>query len=117
MQGVGILAAALVTLVLSAIFNAYNLDTDVLWRLVLMFGAIPTTVTMYTRLNLPETLRYTLFVANDQNAFGKDVSSLLRSESPSIGGPGTPEMAPSVPSSPARPRPTYPRETFGGSGS
>lgn len=76
MQGTGILAAAIVTLIVSSIFNAFDGNPDHIWRLVLMFGAIPTTTTMYARLHMPETPRYTLFVAQNNQGLVGDESSV-----------------------------------------
>jgi len=77
MQGMGILAAAVVTLAVSSIFNAIDGNPDNIWRLVLMFGAIPTAATMYARLHMPETPRYTLFVAQNNQGLVGDMSQVL----------------------------------------
>ena len=66
MQGFGILASSLVTIVVCAIFDfATNTDpkkptpgeADVAWRLILMLGAIPAAMTYYWRMMMPETAR------------------------------------------------------------
>lgn len=66
MQGFGILASSAVTMVVCKIFwNASaNLrndrtpeDADLTWRLILMLGAIPASLTFYWRMMMPETAR------------------------------------------------------------
>ncbi|KAL5539775.1 hypothetical protein UlMin_043297 [Ulmus minor] len=73
MQGVGIIFAGLVSMILAKIFLIYSdappfnqdqefspvLSTDPgadhLWRIVLMFGAVPALATFYWRMKMPET--------------------------------------------------------------
>lgn len=73
MQGFGILAGGMVAIVFSAGFKAgypaptYQDDpvgstvpeADYVWRLILMFGALPAALTYYWRMKMPETARYT----------------------------------------------------------
>jgi PHS family inorganic phosphate transporter-like MFS transporter len=68
MQGLGILASSMVTMVVSKIFEAAaskNLsgnhtpeDADIVWRLILILGAVPAGLTYYWRMMMPETARY-----------------------------------------------------------
>ena len=64
MQGFGILASSIVTIVVCAIFNNHVLskdptpkEADIAWRLILMLGAIPAGLTFYWRMLMPETAR------------------------------------------------------------
>ena len=61
MQGIGILAASIVTMVVCAIFNTASNHVankaDIAWRLILMLGAIPAGLTFYWRMSMPETAR------------------------------------------------------------
>ena len=73
MQGVGIIFAGLVSMVLSAIFlhaykaPAFNVDSvfstqpqaDYLLGILLMLGALPAILTYYWRMKMPETGQYT----------------------------------------------------------
>nr|VDD30121.1 unnamed protein product [Brassica oleracea] len=73
MQGVGILAGGFVALVVSSIFDmkfpapTYEVDrvlstppqADYVWRIIVMFGALPAVLTYYWRMKMPETARYT----------------------------------------------------------
>ncbi|KAI9029550.1 major facilitator superfamily domain-containing protein [Phycomyces nitens] len=72
MQGIGNLAAAIVTLILLAIFkNAINADVDNLdyvWRLCIGLGAVPAVATIYLRFTMPESPRYSLNVNHDIEA-------------------------------------------------
>lgn len=72
MQGVGQIVAALVTMVLLAIFkgpvedNVNNLDY--VWRLCIGLGCIPAVATIYGRWTMPESPRYAVNVQNDSEA-------------------------------------------------
>lgn len=69
MQGVGIIFAGLVSMFFSAVFRSnykaphFSVDPilstqpegDLLWRLVLMIGAVPAALTFYWRMKMPET--------------------------------------------------------------
>ncbi|CEG70187.1 hypothetical protein RMATCC62417_06130 [Rhizopus microsporus] len=72
MQGIGNLAAAIVTLILLAIFkNAINDDVmnlDYVWRLCIGLGAVPAVATIYLRFTMPESPRYSLNVEHDVEA-------------------------------------------------
>lgn len=91
MQGVGILVAGAVALVVSRAFMlafpADNFHTnnvlstqpegDFVWRIVLMFGAIPAALTFYWRLKMPETARYTALVKGDHDKAAADMAKVL----------------------------------------
>jgi MFS transporter, PHS family, inorganic phosphate transporter len=70
MQGLGILVAAAVTLIVACAFKNLAPETpenaDYVWRIVLGFSAFPTAATLYMRAKMPETARFTLLV--EQNA-------------------------------------------------
>ncbi|KAJ4952693.1 hypothetical protein NE237_029525 [Protea cynaroides] len=71
MQGFGILSGGTVALIISSIFKnifpapTYSVDplgstvpeADYVWRIILMFGAIPPALTYYWRMKMPETAR------------------------------------------------------------
>ncbi|KAE8781622.1 phosphate transporter HvPT5 [Hordeum vulgare] len=94
MQGFGILAGGVVTLVLSTVFRsafpapAYQVDAaastvpqaDYVWRVILMLGALPAALTYYWRTKMPETARYTALVAKNAKQASLDMSKVLQSE-------------------------------------
>ncbi|KAK3148688.1 hypothetical protein QOZ80_3AG0207420 [Eleusine coracana subsp. coracana] len=108
MQGFGILTGGVVTLIVSAAFRsafpapAYQngalastpAQADFVWRLILMFGAIPALLTYYWRMKMPETARYTALVAKNAKQAAADMSKVLHmdisaptpSEAPAAGG-------------------------------
>lgn len=69
MQGIGNLAAAIVTIILLAIFkeaiNADTMNLEYVWRLCIGLGAIPAVATIYLRFTMPESPRYALNVNHD----------------------------------------------------
>ncbi|KAI7852174.1 major facilitator superfamily domain-containing protein [Circinella umbellata] len=85
MQGIGNLAAAIVTLILLAIFKgAINDDVfnlDYVWRLCIGLGAVPAVATIYLRFTMPESPRYAMDVEHDVEAAaaakGQEVSDEL----------------------------------------
>lgn len=91
MQGIGILVAGAVAMLVSKLFLvAYPADNfgtdnilstqpegDFVWRIVLMFGAIPAALTYYWRLKMPETARYTALVEGDHNKAAEDMAKVL----------------------------------------
>jgi PHS family inorganic phosphate transporter-like MFS transporter len=91
MEGLGVLAGCIVTLVVSATFQArfaapaYEEDpaastppqADYAWRIVLMVGAIPACFTYHWRMRMPETARYTALVARDADKAARDMSRVL----------------------------------------
>ncbi|KAF5178913.1 Phosphate transporter protein [Thalictrum thalictroides] len=91
MQGVGIVAAGLVTMTLSALFlhfypaPAYKdnrfastqQEGDFLWRIVLMLGAVPAILTYYWRMKMPETGRYTAIIEGNAKQAAADMGRVL----------------------------------------
>ncbi|RLM64849.1 putative inorganic phosphate transporter 1-13 [Panicum miliaceum] len=83
MQGFGNLAAGIVGMVVSAAFlNSDTSNADFVWRIVLMFGAVPATLTYYWRMKMPETARYTALVGKDAKKAASDMSSVLNMDIP-----------------------------------
>lgn len=94
MQGFGILTSGIVALVVSAAFDhAYNAPTyqdnpgastvaqvDYIWRIILMFGALPAALTFYWRMKMPETARYTALVARNAKQAASDMARVLNVE-------------------------------------
>ncbi|CAK9160043.1 unnamed protein product [Ilex paraguariensis] len=94
MQGFGILAGGLVAIIVSASFKvafpapAYEVDAlgstvpqaDYVWRIIVMFGAIPAALTYYWRMKMPETARYTALVAKNAKQAAADMSKVLQVE-------------------------------------
>ncbi|KAL3506124.1 hypothetical protein ACH5RR_031506 [Cinchona calisaya] len=94
MQGFGILTSGIVALIVSASFNhAYPAQTylesragstvpqdDYMWRIILMFGAVPAGLTYYWRMKMPETARYTALVAKNAQQAAKDMARVLNVE-------------------------------------
>ena len=94
MQGVGILAGGFVALAVSSIFDkkfpaptyAVNraLSTppqvDYIWRIIVMFGALPAALTYYWRMKMPETARYTALVAKNIKQATADMSKVLQTD-------------------------------------
>jgi PHS family inorganic phosphate transporter-like MFS transporter len=94
MQGIGILTAAAVALIVTSIFkHAYPgtpfgssvelirgscpREADYVWRIVLAFGALPAMLTMYARMSMPETPRFTLMVQGNAAKATADTSSVM----------------------------------------
>jgi PHS family inorganic phosphate transporter-like MFS transporter len=94
MQGFGILAGGMVAIIVSAAFKlkyparAYQFDpigstpaeADYVWRIIVMFGAIPALLTYYWRMKMPETARYTALVAKNAKQAAADMSKVLQVE-------------------------------------
>ncbi|EFJ36212.1 hypothetical protein SELMODRAFT_438081 [Selaginella moellendorffii] len=94
MQGFGILAGGIVSLVISAAFNhaypapSFNenqiastpTEVDFAWRLIFMLGAIPAALTFYWRMKMPETARYTALVEGNLKQATQDMSKVLEME-------------------------------------
>ncbi|KAI7905460.1 major facilitator superfamily domain-containing protein [Cokeromyces recurvatus] len=84
MQGIGNLAAAIVTLILLAIFkNAIISDVmnlDYVWRLCIGLGAIPAVATIYLRFTMPESPRYSLDVEHDVEAAAQAKGQVVSNE-------------------------------------
>ncbi|KAM3295116.1 hypothetical protein ACQJBY_037773 [Aegilops geniculata] len=97
MQGVGIIFAGLVSMIVSAIFLHYNpapawnvhhgwtVDhqieqwpgADYMWRVVLMLGAFPAVATFYWRMKMPETARYTALIEGNAKQATNDMQKVL----------------------------------------
>ncbi|CAK9146410.1 unnamed protein product [Ilex paraguariensis] len=91
MQGVGIIFAGLVSMVLSSIFLSnyegpnfrtnHVLSTepeaDYVWRIVLMLGALPALLTYYWRMKMPETGRYTAIIEGNAKKAAIDMGRVL----------------------------------------
>lgn len=91
MQGVGIIFAGLVSMVLSKLFldsyggKAFNDDrvfstepeADYVWRIVLMLGSLPALLTYYWRMKMPETGRYTALVDGNAKQAASDMGRVL----------------------------------------
>ncbi|EXB72464.1 Inorganic phosphate transporter 1-11 [Morus notabilis] len=94
MQGVGIIFAGLVSMVVSKIFlmndnaPAYKGDdfqnvlstqpqADFMWRTVLMLGALPAILTFYWRMKMPETGRYTALIRGKADQAAMDMGQVL----------------------------------------
>ncbi|XP_028780719.1 probable inorganic phosphate transporter 1-5 isoform X2 [Neltuma alba] len=71
MQGFGILVGGIVSLPKQA---------DYVWRIILMFGAVPAAMTFYSRAKMPETARYTALVARNAKQAALDMSKVLQVE-------------------------------------
>ncbi|PSR93274.1 Inorganic phosphate transporter 1-3 like [Actinidia chinensis var. chinensis] len=96
MQGMGILVAGLVAMIVSTAFlKAYPApefatnhvlstqpQADYIWRIVLMFGAVPAALTYYWRMKMPETARYTALVEGNHSKAAADMAKVLASHIP-----------------------------------
>ncbi|XLR10758.1 hypothetical protein HN51_047414, partial [Arachis hypogaea] len=95
MQGFGILAGGIVALIVSTSFDhKYKVPSyeenreaslvlpvfDYVWRIILMFGAVPAALTYYWRMKMPETARYTALVAKNATKAAADMSKVLNVE-------------------------------------
>lgn len=94
MQGFGNLTGGIIALIVSAAFKAgfpapaYEVNAaaslvpqaDYVWRIILMFGAIPASMTYYWRMKMPETARYTALVAQNAKQAANDMSKVLQME-------------------------------------
>ncbi|KAL2530310.1 Inorganic phosphate transporter 1-4 [Forsythia ovata] len=94
MQGFGILAGGMVAIIVSASFKAgypapaYEDNAlastvpqaDYIWRIIVLFGAIPAALTYYWRMKMPETARYTALVAKNAKQAASDMSKVLQVE-------------------------------------
>ncbi|PQQ07466.1 inorganic phosphate transporter 1-4-like [Prunus yedoensis var. nudiflora] len=55
-------------------------QADYVWRIILMFGALPALLTYYWRAKMPETARYTALVAKNAKQAAADMSKVLQVE-------------------------------------
>ncbi|CAL5206588.1 unnamed protein product [Lathyrus oleraceus] len=91
MQGVGIIFAGFISMFFSAVFRSYykapifskdavlstQPEGDLLWRLVLMIGAVPAAMTYYWRMKMPETGRYTAIIEGNAKQAAADMARVL----------------------------------------
>ncbi|KAJ2140461.1 hypothetical protein IW142_005406 [Coemansia sp. RSA 564] len=81
MQGFGIVAAAIVAIVVLACFKGAvdgdQLMLDYVWRIIMGLGVVPGLVALYFRLTIPETPRYTLDVEKNTQRAAADVHKTL----------------------------------------
>jgi len=96
MQGVGMLFAGGVAMLVSKLFllaypaKVFAVDPvqstqpqgDFVWRIVLMFGAFPAAFTYYWRMKMPETARYTALVEGDHRKAVEDMAKFLENDIP-----------------------------------
>ncbi|KAJ3678607.1 hypothetical protein LUZ60_002410 [Juncus effusus] len=94
MQGFGILFGGIVAIIVSAAFNnhysapPYDVDragstrkeADFVWRIIVVFGAIPAALTFYWRMKMPETARYTALVEKNTKQATADMSKVLQED-------------------------------------
>ncbi|GAB2217727.1 hypothetical protein Droror1_Dr00000935 [Drosera rotundifolia] len=92
MQGFGNLTGGIFSLILASAFKAkfpapsYAEDAaaslvpqaDYVWRIILMFGAIPALLTYYWRMKMPETARYTSLIAKNAKQAADDMAKVLQ---------------------------------------
>ncbi|XP_027331388.1 probable inorganic phosphate transporter 1-2 [Abrus precatorius] len=97
MQGIGILVAGGVAMLVSRLFLASypapgfaknpvlstQPEGDFVWRIVLMFGAFPAALTYYWRMKMPETARYTALVEGNHKKAVEDMAKVLVKDIPS----------------------------------
>ncbi|KAL0376786.1 UNVERIFIED_CONTAM: putative inorganic phosphate transporter 1-5 [Sesamum calycinum] len=90
-RGFGILFSGIISLAVSAGFDhrykapAYEDNpaastvpqADYVWRIILMFGALPAALTFYWRMKMPETARYTALVAKNAKQAAQDMAKVL----------------------------------------
>ncbi|KAL6842691.1 hypothetical protein ACP4OV_027535 [Aristida adscensionis] len=98
MQGVGIIFAGLVSMIVSGVLLRYNHApawnanikdpmssvqqpaADYMWRIVLMIGAFPALATFYWRMKMPETARYTALIEGNAKQAANDMTKVLAVE-------------------------------------
>ncbi|XP_066309321.1 inorganic phosphate transporter 1-11-like [Miscanthus floridulus] len=94
MQGVGIIFAGLVSMIISGIMLRYHPApswkedhygswkdqmpaADYMWRVVLMLGAFPALATFYWRMKMPETARYTALIEGNAKQAANDMQKVM----------------------------------------
>ncbi|KAJ2565195.1 hypothetical protein GGH95_004508, partial [Coemansia sp. RSA 1836] len=81
MQGFGIVAAAIVSIIVLACFRTAieddQLMLDYTWRIIMGLGVVPGIVALYSRLTIPETPRYTLDVEQNVHRAARDVHATI----------------------------------------
>ncbi|KAA3484424.1 putative inorganic phosphate transporter 1-9 [Gossypium australe] len=111
MQGLGILASSIVTMVVCRIFEVSSNEpksetpdeADIAWRLILMMGAVPAALTYYWRMMMPETARYTALVEQNVVQAAIDMKKVLDVPMSEIAEDSPIRLKP-----PAPPHPSYP---------
>ncbi|XP_024386560.1 probable inorganic phosphate transporter 1-3 [Physcomitrium patens] len=92
MQGIGIVAGATMSIIVSSIFRraypspAFEINeiastppqADYVWRIIFMFGALPAIVTFYYRMQMPETARYTALVIKNNRRAAQEMGRVLQ---------------------------------------
>eukprot|EP00271_Cylindrocystis_brebissonii_P011454 TRINITY_DN2915_c0_g1_i1.p1 TRINITY_DN2915_c0_g1~~TRINITY_DN2915_c0_g1_i1.p1 ORF type:complete len:550 (+),score=106.46 TRINITY_DN2915_c0_g1_i1:305-1954(+) len=92
MQGIGILFAAAISILVSGLFmNSYPApifkddqigstvpEADFVWRIILGVGAVPAVLTYYWRMQMPETARFTALVQKNAAQAAVDMGGVLR---------------------------------------
>ena len=90
LQGFGILAGAAISILVAGLFrDAYPTanfatdpigstppEADFVWRIVVMFGAIPAALTYYWRMKMPETARFTALVEKNAAKAASDMATV-----------------------------------------
>lgn len=80
-QGLAILVQAFVALVTLAAFKTSiqedKNNLDYVWRIVIGLGIIPALIAVFTRINIPESPRYTMEIDNDIERAANDVAIVL----------------------------------------
>ncbi|KAJ1645308.1 hypothetical protein J3B02_001342 [Coemansia erecta] len=81
MQGFGIVAAAIVSIIVLAAFKGAidgdQQNLDYVWRIIMGLGAVPGIIALYFRLTIPETPRYTLDIENDAHKAAYDIKTTI----------------------------------------
>ncbi|KAK4276128.1 hypothetical protein QN277_019116 [Acacia crassicarpa] len=92
MQGFGILFGGIVSIIVATAFDhafkapPYKVNAtaslvpqaDYVWRIILMFGALPAAITYYWRMKMPETARYTALIAKNAKQAAEDMAKVLQ---------------------------------------
>ncbi|GLJ22742.1 hypothetical protein SUGI_0428450 [Cryptomeria japonica] len=84
MQAIGILTGSIVAMTVSACFKAaypersFGLN-DLVWRIILMIGAVPAGFTFYWRMKMPESAHLPTIVAQNARNAAADMSELVGS--------------------------------------
>ncbi|KAI3881609.1 hypothetical protein MKW92_000527 [Papaver armeniacum] len=55
-------------------------EADYIWRIIVIFGAVPAVLTYYWRMKMPETARYTALVEKNAARAAADMSKVLNQE-------------------------------------
>ncbi|KAF0555070.1 phosphate transporter [Gigaspora margarita] len=88
MQGFGILTAGIVSVVTLGAYRESIVITDKyidpVWRIILVFGAIPAILGFYFRVTIPETPRFTMDILGDIEKAERDINNVLKREDPLI---------------------------------